>query len=164
MSDEKERKELAEAPSRSMRSGFDDLFDSFRSEFDDMMNFWMPLSRRRSGLRPALAVGYPMTDLEDKGDHYQLKADLPGVSKKDVDIKITGDTIEISGKQAESKEESDENYLLRERRWRSFSRSFSFPDEVLPKKAEAEMKNGILSVKVPKKEPTVVETHKVEIK
>lgn len=160
---EEERKELAEAPSqRSMRSGFDDLFDSFRSEFDDMMNFWWPITPARR-IRP-VRVGYPISDLEDKGDHYELKADLPGVSKDNVDITVTNDTLEISGEQKEAKKEESENYLLRERRWASFKRSYGFPDEVLPDEAEAEMKNGILTVKVPKKEPTKIEAHKVKVK
>lgn len=161
---EEERKELAEAPSqRSMRSGFDDLFDSFRSEFDDMMNFWWPMTPVRRRIRPT-TVGYPISDIEDKGDHYELKADLPGVSKDDVDITVTNDTIEISGEQKKAKEEESENYLLRERRWASFKRSYGLPDEVLPDEAEAEMKNGILTVKVPKKEPTKIEVHKVKVK
>jgi len=105
-----------------------------------------------------------MSDIEDKGTHYELKADLPGVSKNDVDIKVTEEGIEISGKQEEKNEETSNNFLLRERRWSSFTRSFSFPEPVLPKKAEAEMKNGILHVKVPKKEPKTKEVHLVKIK
>ena len=169
MSDEREEsKDIVETPSRrSMRSGFDSLFDSFRRDFDDMMNFWWPTPSsimRPAGIRPALRVGYPMSDLEDKGTHYELKADLPGLSKDKVDIKVTNDSIEISGKQEEAKEEESANYLLRERRWASFSRSYGFPDEVKPSEAEAEMKNGILHVKLPKKEPTKEEVHKVKIK
>jgi HSP20 family protein len=160
-----ERKELAEPQSRrSMRSGFDDLFDSFRSEFDDMMNFWWPITPvRRERNRPT-TVGYPISDLEDKGDHYRLKVDLPGISKEDVDITVTNDTIEISGEEKEAKEEESTNYLLRERRRASFKRRYGFSDKVLPDKAEAEMKNGILTVKLPKKEPTKIESHKVKIK
>jgi HSP20 family protein len=167
MSEEEEKKELAESPSRrSMRSAFDDLFESFRSEFDDMMNFWWPIStiRRPTGITPALRVGYPISDLEDKGDHYELKADLPGIQKENVEINVTNDTIEISGKQQPSREEESTEYLLKERRWASFDRSFTLPEDILPDKAEAEMKNGILTVKVPKKEPTKIEAHKVEIK
>ena len=168
MSEEsEERKELAEVPSRrSMRSGFDDLFESFRSEFDDMMNFWWPITpiRRPTGIRTALRIGYPISDLEDKGDHYMLKADLPGIKKDNVDIKVTNDSIEISGKQEEAREEESTDYLLRERRWASFERSFTLPEEVLPDEADAEMKDGILTLKVPKKEPVKVEAHKVKIK
>jgi HSP20 family protein len=105
-----------------------------------------------------------MSDIEDKGTYYELRADLPGVSKKDIDINLTENSIELSGRQEESKEESDTNYLLKERRWSSFSRSFNFPEAVLPKKAEAEMKNGILHVKIPKKEPKKEEVHKITIK
>jgi len=72
--------------------------------------------------------------------------------------------IEISGKQEEAREEESTDYLLRERRWASFERSFTLPEEVLPDKADAKMKNGILTLKVPKKEPVKVEAHKVKIK
>lgn len=170
MSDENtERRDIQNLPSvRSMRTGFDSLFDTFRSEFDDMMNFWWPLSpnlrSRPTTVRPLYRIGYPMSDIEDKGTHYELKADLPGVSKNDIDIKVTEEGIEISGKQEEKNEETSSNFLLRERRWSSFTRSFSFPEPVLPKKAEAEMKNGILRVKVPKKEPKTTEVHSVKIK
>ncbi len=163
-----EKKEMVEAPSRrSMRSGFDSLFEGFRRDFDDMMNFWWPVSPsifRSTGIRPTLRGGYPLSDLQDKGTHYELKADLPGISKENVDIKVTKDSIEVSGKQEEAKEEESANYLLRERRWASFNRSYGFPEEVKPKEAEAEIKNGILYVKVPKKEPTKEEVHKVKIK
>lgn len=169
MSDEnKENKDLMETPSgRSMRSGFDSLFDTFRSDFDDMMDFWWPLTpgrRRASVMRPAMRVGFPMSDIEDKGTHYELKADLPGIQKDSVDIKVTEGAIEISGEQVEQKEETEKNYLLRERRWSSFHRGFKFPEEVVPKNAEAEMKDGILHVKVPKKEPKKEEIHKLKIK
>jgi HSP20 family protein len=169
MSDEREEsKDIVETPSkRSMRSGFDSLFDSFRRDFDDIINFWWPTPStitRPTGIRPALRVGYPMSDLEDKETHYELKADLPGLSKDKVDIKVTNNSIEISGKQEETKKEESANYLLRERRWASFSRCFGFPNEVKPSDAEAEMKNGILHVKVPKKEPTKEALHKVKIK
>lgn len=163
-----ESREIVESPSRrSMRSGFDSLFDSFRRDFDDMMNFWWPTPStllRPAAIRPALRVGYPLSDLQDMGTHYELKEDLPGLSKEKVDIKVTNDSIEISGKQEEAREEESANYLLRERRWASFNRTYVFPEEVLPKKAEAEMKDGILHVKVPKKEPTKEEVHKIKIK
>ncbi|MBW1669746.1 MAG: Hsp20/alpha crystallin family protein [Deltaproteobacteria bacterium] len=158
--------EIQEASSvRSIHSGFNDLFDSFRREFDDMLNFWWPVgSLTRPATRPALRVGYPISDLEDKGTHYELRADLPGVPKENADIKVTEGGIEISGKLEESKEESSGSYILRERRMGSFTRSFSFPEKVLPKKAEAELKDGMLYVKVPKKEPKKEEVHMIKIK
>ena len=165
--EKKESKEITEAPTkRSMRSGFNTLFDTFRRDFDDMMDFWWPLtpSLRPTGLRSALRVGYPMSDVEDKGTHYELKADLPGINKDDVEISITNNSIEIRGKKEESTEEESPNYLLRERRMSSFNRSFSFPEDVLPKKAEAEMHDGMLHVKIPKKEPAKEEVHELKIK
>jgi HSP20 family protein len=166
MSDEnKESKEITKNPSsRSMRSGFESLFDTFQNDFDDMMDFWWPLTPTRRTSKTASRVAFPMLDIEDKGTHYELKADLPGVPKDSVDLNVTEGAIEISGEQAEEKKETENNYLLRERRWASFNRRFSFPEEVIPKEADAKMKDGILHVNVPKKEPKKEKVHKIKIK
>lgn len=104
---------------------------------------------------------YPRMDMEDSGDSFKVTAEIPGLSKDDVKVNVTKDTLEISG---EIKEEGDKNYLYRERPY-EFSRCICFPEEVIPDKVEAEAKNGILTLKVPKKTPTIKEKPvKVDIK
>jgi len=150
----------------TIRGDFENLFDSFYREFHDMINYWWPLSLRNrpTDTRPALRADYPLSDIEDKGTHYEIKVDLPGIDKENVDIKVTENRIEISGKQEDTREETSSNYILRERRCGFFTRSFSFPEKVVPDKAEAEMKNGILTITVPKKEPKKEEVHRIKIK
>jgi HSP20 family molecular chaperone IbpA len=77
---------------KSSRARFDSLFDSFRREFDDMMNMWWPITPlapqlTRPAARPLMRVGYPITDIEDNGDSYMVTADLPGFTKDKVNIK-----------------------------------------------------------------------------
>ncbi len=94
-------------------------------------------------------------DIEDTGDSYKVTADMPRIPKDKVNINVTSDSLEISG--GEEKEETDKNYLHRERFYESFRRYVVFKDEVLPDKVEAEIKDGILTVKIPKKETTTKE-------
>jgi HSP20 family protein len=104
-------------------------------------------------------------DLVDNGDSYTVTAELPGLSKDQVTLNVTKDGLDIIGEVKEEKEEKDKNYLHRERSYSAFRRCVVFPEEVIPDKAEAEMKKGILTVKLPKKEPTPKEEPvKVDIK
>ncbi|WXG41823.1 MAG: Hsp20/alpha crystallin family protein [Candidatus Freyarchaeum deiterrae] len=96
---------------------------------------------------------YPRIDLEDNGDSYTITAEIPGLSKDDIKVNLSKDYLEISG---EIKEEGDKKYLFRERPY-EFGRTVCFPDEVIADKVIAEAKNGILTVKVMKKEPTPVD-------
>nr|MDO8082378.1 Hsp20/alpha crystallin family protein [Candidatus Freyarchaeota archaeon] len=102
---------------------------------------------------------YPRTNMEDNGDSYIVTAEIPGLSKDDIKVNVSSDILQISG---EVKEEGDKNYLYRERPY-EFSRCICFPEEIIPDKVEADLKDGILTLKVHKKEPTTVEKP-VEVK
>ncbi|MEM3594292.1 MAG: Hsp20/alpha crystallin family protein [Candidatus Jordarchaeaceae archaeon] len=144
---------------------FEEIFDDFTRSFEAFMKPWELIlpSKRLREFGPEMR--YPRIDLEDNGDSYTVTAELPGLSKDQVDIKMTKDSLEISGEAKEEKEEKDKNYIHRERTYASFRRRIAFPEEVIPEKAEADMKKGILTVKVPKKEPTPAEKPvKIEIK
>ena len=73
---------------------------------------------------PAPSLMKLRVDLEDKGDHYELTADLPGFSKEDVEISIDDKIMTIHAEKSESKESREKNYICRERRSGSFSISF----------------------------------------
>ena len=100
-----------------------------------------------------LPVGYAPLDFIDEGDHYQIHVELPGITKDDVDVQINQDGLSICAKKEEKKEDKNKNYLHRERAYSAFERSISFPEDVDPAKAEGRMKEGVLELKVPKKEP-----------
>lgn len=162
--DEPEREIEPWYPSDIFRA-FDEMWRDFRR------SFWRPWEQRRS-IEPVWerARGWtraPLVDMVDEGDHYFINAEVPGVSKEDIDIEVTGDTIEISGKTERERKKEEEKYKMYERSYSSIHRRLAFPEEVKPDEAEASLKNGVLEVKVPKKKPTPTpeeEKHKIEIK
>jgi len=152
--EEKERTDQATSPDnslrRSMLGGFDSIFDDFRRDFDNMMNLWYPRTKPRLGIR---RIGYPAIDIIDNGESYTVKADLPGLTKDKIEVKLTNEMMEISGKEEKDVTEEGENYVMRERSSSAFQRRLAFPEAVFPDKADAEMKDGILMINVPKREP-----------
>lgn len=98
------------------------------------------------------SVAMPKIDIKEMKDSVVVKAELPGISEDDVEIEIMDNVMTISGNKAEEKEEDKEGYYYRESHSGSFARSFSLPSEVKAEKAEAEMKNGVLTITVPKVE------------
>lgn len=130
----------------------DRWFDTFRRSFED--RFWGS-SLARLG-ETALDVREPAVDLIDKGSEFVVRAELPGVAKEDVDLTVTSDGIEIRAQVNRSLEEKEKNYYFQERTYRAFHRALSFPEEVKADLASANLKDGVLEVRIPKKEPTPV--------
>jgi HSP20 family protein len=86
----------------------------------------------------------------DKGDQLVVKAEIPGVAEENLDIEVSDDFITISGERSEEKEVNDEDYYHKESHYGTFSRTVSLPVPVVSDKAEAEVKNGVLTVTLPK--------------
>ena len=94
----------------------------------------------------------PSTDLQDLGDRYVLKADLPGVAKDKINLEVTDSTVTISGeREDESTKVSEDGYTHTERNFGSFKRSVTLPEEILSDKVSARHENGVLEVTLPKK-------------
>ncbi len=136
---------------------FDNLFNQVRRSFD---NFMTPIFQWPSLLPRIDTLSPPALDLEDNGDHYRATVELPGYNKDAVDVKVSEDTLEIRAEKKSEDEQKNGNYLQRERSYSSIQRSFTLPEEVLPSKTESTMKNGILSITLPKKQPTQKESLK----
>jgi HSP20 family protein len=135
-----------------------DLFENMdRTFWDDP---WMPGWRRRWHLAPwserwiESDTKITPLDLVDKGNEYKVVAEVPGVSKKDLEVNITPNGISICGETTAETKEEDEGYIRRERSYSTLCRNITFPEEVNPDGADATLKNGILEVRVPKKKPT----------
>lgn len=117
---------------------------------DDM---WSPFGGRespfgRQTMRPFEA------DVVELGDEIRVTAELPGVSREELEITLENNVLTISGEKKEQHEEGDRNgrYHLMERRWGRFSRSFALPRRVDQEKVQASFEDGILTVRVPKTE------------
>ena len=130
----------------------DAVFDDFRRSFDLMMRPYFPFETRMPefGMMPVRTAAL---DFIDEGDHFSIHAELPGFDKENVEVHINNDGMSIRAKKEEEKEDKEKNYLHRERAYSSFERTVSFPEEVDPAKAEGKMTNGVLELKIPKKEP-----------
>jgi HSP20 family protein len=94
----------------------------------------------------------PSFDLYEKDNNYVIKAELPGVKKDDLNISVEGNVVNLSGKKSSEHEEEGGDYYMKESSYGSFSRSIRMPGEVDDEKAEAEFKDGILTLTLPKKE------------
>jgi len=128
------------------RKSINDMFDHFSgtgilSPISDFTNHSMNL----------LSSSMPI-DVIDQGKEYVVKANLPGIDKKDIDIQLTENVLTIKGSYSQNSEEKGERYLLQERRMGTFSRSIAFNEELVPDKIIAGMKDGILEISIPKAE------------
>jgi HSP20 family protein len=94
----------------------------------------------------------PNFEVKEKGDAILIKADLPGIKEQDLDISLQGDRLVVSGKREEEKREEGETYYTYERDYGSFSRSFTLPEGVDTDNANAELKEGVLTLMLPKKQ------------
>jgi len=105
------------------------------------------------------------TDVLDKGDKFVLEAELPGFRKEDIHIDVEDNRLTISAEHSEDKEENspERNYIRRERSYGSYARSFDISN-VRADAIQAEYKNGVLEVSLPKKEETKPAVRKIDIR
>lgn len=92
----------------------------------------------------------PAFEVKETKDAYLFKADVPGVKEADVDVTITGNRLNINGQRNEEKEEKTETYYSCERKYGSFSRSYTLPEGADVEHIHADLKAGVLTVAVPK--------------
>jgi HSP20 family protein len=94
----------------------------------------------------------PAMDLIEAGDHYVLRADLPGLSDDDVNIQLRDNMLTISGERTAEHDENEEGYHRLERAFGSFARSLTLPDGVNPDGVQAHFDRGVLEIRIPKPE------------
>ncbi len=94
----------------------------------------------------------PAVDLYEKDEHFMIKAELPGVDKKDIQIDLQDRILTLSGERTYDNEVKEENYYRRERSYGKFQRAFTLPADVDSDKIKAEFKDGVLQIEVPKPE------------
>jgi len=119
-----------------------------------LQNWWTPATFSEFDWNPSVHVAE--TDSE-----IIVKADVPGVSRDDIDITVDSNQLIISGEKKQETEEKDRNYHHMERRYGSFRRVFALPSTADTEKTKAGYDNGVLNVTIPKAE--VAKGHKVEI-
>lgn len=142
----------------AMLNDMDRIFDDFRSEWESILatprSFATEMTRQ------------PLVNLVDNGKEYLVSAELPGIKKEDLKIEVTRDNLEISGETRfeENEEDKEAGFIRKERRYSKFYRTLPLPENVLTEKVEAELEDGILTVKLPKATPPEKKTKKVSVK
>ncbi len=136
--------DVAGSPMGYFRSEMDRLFDRF---FGDT---W---AMAREGF--GAAAWAPSIDVAETDTEITIRAEVPGIDAKDIDISLTGQTLTVSGEKKETTETKGANYYRSERRFGSFRRSLQLPTTVDPEKVSATQRDGILMIRLQKRESAV---------
>ncbi len=132
--------------------------------FDDLQRRWTDLTRMGPFDMFKAPTGFmlnPEVDISDGEDKLVVKAELPGMDKDDIEVELSDNLLTISGKKLE---DTENEYTVRERRFGSFRRTFTLPEEAIASKMEAAFDKGVLTVTVPKKIGAPTKGKKVPVK
>jgi HSP20 family protein len=139
-------------------------WEPFR-EFEDMFRHYSPLlgrSLRRVGGEDTAWT--PLANITETDKEYVIKAELPEVKKEDVRITLDNNLITITGERRHEKEQAEENEIHVESFYGTFSRSFQLPEGIDAQAIKAESKDGVLRVRIPKKQLTPPRSISIEVK
>ena len=141
-----------ENPFAMMQREMNRVFDSFMRNWDvDAL--------------PAVNSSFsPHLDVTEDAKAFTVTAELPGMSDKDIDLSMTGDTLTIRGEKKEEKEEKGKNYFYSERSYGSFSRSIPMPRQIDAAKVAATFKKGVLTITLPKTAAAMEELKRISVK
>jgi len=132
------------------KNEFDKLFDSFFSDFFNEKTDFLSIN--------------PKTDVEENDNEYVVTMEIPGVDKKDLNLHVENDRLYIKGEKKQSKETKESNYISSERSYGAFQRSFNLPNAIKTDKVDAEFKEGILKIKLPKSEEAKKKEIEIKVK
>lgn len=125
----------------TLREDMDQLFQRFARGFGELTSIWP--HETATGWMPSLDVNETETEIT-------VRAELPGVDPKDVDVSLSGNQLTLRGQKSEEKEDRDRDHYYAERRYGSFSRTIQLPTSVDPDKITAEAANGVLTIRLHK--------------
>ncbi len=123
----------------------------FRDEMDHLFDrfFMDPFGMEHTAGR--FGLGGPRLDLAESDHDVVVKAELPGIDPKEVDLRVEGNMLTIRGEKKQEKEEKRRDYHYVERQYGSFHRSVQLPSTVDPDKVEAAYKDGVLTITIAKR-------------
>lgn len=144
--------------------GIEELLDRLNRQLETAAQSWESQLDNRSRLDLSPTGSEMRLDLADEGDEFVVTVDVPGYESDDLELRLSGETLAISGTRERTEEVGgeDETYLRRERETKSFSRQVRLPEPVDEDAVQASVNNGILTVRLPKREPSE-EAHSIDI-
>jgi len=134
-------------PFRALQEQMDDLIARFESEWNG---------------EPVGGLTVPSLDVSETEDALQVRMDMPGIKPDDIDIEVSGNTLRISGERKEEKQEQGKTVHRVERRYGTFARAVTLPCPVNEDEIDAECREGVLTVTLPKTEQA--RTKKIKVK
>jgi HSP20 family protein len=131
-----------------------EMWDPFRGldELQQEMNRLFDTSLRRVGRGDLEGAFWPAVDVAEEKDGFLVRMDLPGLAKEDVTVTLQDHFLTIKGEKKHETEAKETNYYYRERVHGTFTRTIELPSTVDAKKIDAQFKDGVLSVRLPKTE------------
>lgn len=128
-----------------------DPFDMLHREFDSMLARMFGGGESDNGGRTWAPYA---VDVREDADHFYVDAELPGFRKEDIELTLENQTLTIRAERKDEEEKKDHDYLLNERRYRRFLRSFTLPPTVDDRQVDAKLADGVLHVTLNKREET----------
>ncbi|SFC51464.1 Hsp20/alpha crystallin family protein [Tropicimonas isoalkanivorans] len=127
--------------------------------------FWPSLYEPFRGLGERMTDWVaPASEASGKDNAYKISVELPGVAEKDIELGVEDGVVTLSGEKRTEREDKGETWFFSERQYGSFSRSFRLPPDADAKGLDAHLKDGVLTITVPKKAPTPSPANKVKIR
>jgi HSP20 family protein len=132
---------------------------ALREEMNKLWSFF----GERPFMEPFGKEWQPSLDVSETKDNIVVKAEVPGMDGKDIDISLSGGVLTLKGEKKQEKEEKDENYYFAERSYGAFFRAVQLPQEVQTDKIKASYKNGVLTITLPKSEEAKAKEVKIKV-
>ena len=145
---------------------YQDPFQSFRTEMDRLFDSFLGGVPSLAGLRQGFgdAQMTPTLDVKENEKEIVVKADLPGMDEKDINLTIHNGVLSLRGEKKSEHTDQRDNYHVMERSYGSFQRSIRLPETINEDKAEARFDKGVLTITLPKRPEMVGTQKKIEIK
>jgi HSP20 family protein len=134
-------------------------WDPFQEQVKSLFESSLP----NRGDNSRLTTWAPAVDIYQTENELVLKADLPDINEKDLDVRVENNMLTIGGERKFEQQVNEDNYLRIERTYGSYSRSFALPNTINTEAIEAEYKNGVLTVKLPKRAESKPKPVKVNV-
>jgi len=160
--EKKERTPAAKASTTPFRAGLELMPSRIMERLEHMLERFEPWATWSRWPEEVMAR-VPAVDLYEEGNDLVVETELPGLRKEDLDIKLTGDVLTISGKREQERQEERRDYFRLERTASAVSRTVHLPLEIQAEKMTAELKDGVLVIRAPKSEAARTSTRQVTI-
>lgn len=150
-------------PVKYLSDNFREPLARMRGEFGNLVDdFWSrPLGHNLT--RRIQSLAGPALEFKDKESEYELIAEIPGMKAEEIELKITGNMLRLSGEKQEEREEKEDGFLFSKRSYGRFERVVELPEGIDHQKISATARDGILSVHLPKSPAAIERERKIPI-